>query len=465
LSGEEKMAAKYQVHLTNGRFDGSVPADLHALLAAAGDRLYVYFHGGLVDRAAGTQGADALHAAWMREGATGVHIVWHSGLREVIAANLGEIAKDLLFVRLRKQLARFVLAKLEEVAGGRAPGMLELPDLQGAEDQLYAAPARVAAPLIPMQEDQLEAALRRDDRLSEAVDAIARAVEPDGARDPATARRALVDARIRDAIRSERGTRGDRGLVTWTVVVRTAVAIVGRVLARLRSGHDHGPYVTLVEEILRGIYLDIAAGMVWTAMKKDTADAFGDGLDFGGTALIEELRAWWKPGRRVVLIGHSTGAVYIFELIDAFVRRFPDAQADLRFDVVFLAGAVTFDRLERSWQAWEARVHRFLSVGLSDQRERDDHLVGPLYPASLLYFVSGVAESDADTPLVGMERYWTNSIYRALPGVSHARGWIGPSRRLVWASDGDTECAARHHGDVDDDDVTRATVASFLREA
>jgi hypothetical protein len=32
-------------------------------------------------------------------------------------------------------------------------------------------------------------------------------------------------------------------------------------------------------------------------------------------------------------------------------------------------------------------------------------IAGPLFPSSLLYFVSGVLEDHRDEPLVGMERY------------------------------------------------------------
>jgi hypothetical protein len=43
---------------------------------------------------------------------------------------------------------------------------------------------------------------------------------------------------------------------------------------------------------------------------------------------------------------------------------------------------------------------------MSDRVERKDHIVPAIYPASLLYFVSGVLEDDRDKPLAGMQRYY-----------------------------------------------------------
>jgi hypothetical protein len=454
---------EHQVHLSDGRFDGTTADELRAAIAGAGDTLYVYFHGGLVARAAGTAAAEALAEVWKPTGATGLFVVWHSGFGEVLRSNLAEIGKDLLFVRLRDQLSRFVLAKIEEIAGGRAPGQLELPAVQGAAERLAVAPAAPPPPLLDEQVDQLERTLRKDLQLGAAVEGIVAAESGSRAPGAVDAGR-LVSPEFRTRIVAESAAEGNRSFATWAVVVKAAVSVLRRVVERLRDGRDHGAYVTLVEELLREVYLDAVAGSFWSAIKKDTADAFADGADRGGGVLLDAIMAWWKPGRRVVLLGHSTGAVYILELLEAFAKRFPNAPADLRFDVVWLAGAATFARWKAAWPAWSARVRRFLSVGLGDERERADHLGGPVFPASLLYFVAGVAEDEVDAPLVGMERGWTSAKLAGEPGVAEAIAWVRDTKGvLTWAAEGVTGCGATSHGGLDDDASTRETVAAFLR--
>ena len=54
---------------------------------------------------------------------------------------------------------------------------------------------------------------------------------------------------------------------------------------------------------------------------------------------------------------------------------------------------------------------------MTDELEQADRLIPVIYPHSLLYFVSGVLEDEADKPLLGMERYLT----RRLPGTTRRR--------------------------------------------
>src|SRR2546427_9197331 len=80
-------------------------------------------------------------------------------------------------------------------------------------------------------------------------------------------------------------------------------------------------------------------------MKQENADAFGvDGNVYGGTAFLDGLQRLWTGNARarIVLVGHSTGAVYICHLLRHADARLP---ADVRFDIVFLAPGCTFPLL------------------------------------------------------------------------------------------------------------------------
>lgn len=344
-------------------------------------------------------------------------------------------------------IARFVLGKLDEVLDG-APrgGLLEVPDREGAADALR---ARDPAPddatdLSSLQAQQLEDLVRGDLTLQSALTQASAVPAADS----------LLSTSFREQVDAEAPEVGDRAIVSWTLLARAAVRIARRTLGRIAIRRDHGPYVTLVEEVLRELFLDHAIGSVWSAMKKDTADAFAPGA--GGTAIIDGVLQWWRPGRTLTLVGHSAGSVFVLECLDALAHR----DARLQVDVVWMAAAATFARWERSWPAWERYVRRFLAVGLSDARERRDQMLSFAYPASLLYFVSGLAEQQADEPIVGMERHWRGGG----PAVERAKGWLAAgAREVAWANDGSPWCEATDHGGVPDDPVTRAAVATFLR--
>ena len=114
------------------------------------------------------------------------------------------------------------------------------------------------------------------------------------------------------------------GPVTWYKVAKAVTLVVIRVVRRFRTGRAHGGYVTVVEESLRELYVDkIGRTLWWDRMKTDTADAFKDGPEYGGTAFLTELEAQLK-GRaahpKITLVGHSTGAIYICNFLKAAAK-------------------------------------------------------------------------------------------------------------------------------------------------
>lgn len=139
--------------------------------------------------------------------------------------------------------------------------------------------------------------------------------------------------------------------------------------------------------------------------------------------LIRFFRAlapvWKRKHLRVVLIGHSAGSIVITHLLE----RAEDACLADKVDVVFLAPAVSYATLARRADALSAWVSGFRMFALSDPVERADRLLaigGAMpkqlagwYSASLLYYVSNNVESGRDTPLLGMERFYSLATGRA----------------------------------------------------
>lgn len=479
----EKLTLANYVGLSGGKFNGTTRADLATALGgiADGQRLVVHFHGGLVNRSAGISGAERLLPIYREAGAHPLFFVWQSGLLEVISANLTDIGKELVFKRLVERLLQFALAKGKEEVGGRG-GALELSPLDDlsstmddASTEPFAEDPEPSEPLSDLQEGQVQVELEQDMVLEAEITAIAGSLqlpeEGDASRG-AQATRPATTKMSPDALADLARSLGDegadpdtRGLISTAWLVKTGVATLKRVIARLVGGRGHGVYPTVVEEVLRSLYLTDAGGAIWRQMKQDIADAFGANPNVhGGTALLAEL-AQMAAERNPVLVGHSTGAVYICNLL-LHAESLP---ADRRFDVVLLAPACDFALLAKTLAERSDRIGRLRIFCMKDELERQDQMIPLLYPRSLLYFVSGALEGEADAPLVGMHRFYGDGGPRpsgASNDMDRVHRYLREPGRAVWsvASDGDglTSTAAKH-GDFDNDAGTLKSVQNFIQ--
>lgn len=492
------------LHSADGRFGGgttSQVADVRRILgqasaAAPARGLLIHFHGGLVSEASGRGIADRLVPRYAAAGTYPLFFVWESGLVESLQNNLDDIRRDPAFQELTKKVAEWVLKKIGgEVAGGALKGAAgqavderelrrefddwfggrrpapPLPDERGPG----AAPGpatRGTSDLDPDQlADEIEAGLDDDPdfqdamaRLHAAAFAEKAATKGGGAAPPAE--QVLVDERALGEMFPEQ-TATTRGVLAWWQVARFVAKVVIAVARRYRGGRDHGLYCTVVEEVLRAAYLGQAGTVVWNQMKQDTEQSFADAPEACGTALLDELARLDAAGQgfgRITLVGHSTGAIYICHWLDAAAKRLPAA----RFDIVFLAPAVTHEMFAAALQKHAARIGAFRMYAMKDALECDDALVPLLYTRSLLYFVSGVLEGrkqgdgwteDIDSPLVGMQRYLDGGFAGGdLPAVAAIRNFLAADpKRTVWseiAGAGGLSSASKKHGDFDNDEAT-----------
>jgi len=146
--------------------------------------------------------------------------------------------------------------------------------------------------------------------------------------------------------------------------------------------------------------------------------------------------------------------------------------ADFRFrNIAFLAPACTFEDfapvLGRHEELWdELRL-----FAMTDEAERKDALVRVLYPRSLLYFVSGVCETDAEgnreagKPLVGLRRHYAGKDREDLPdAVRVVLDYMTPQRSVWSPVDGGPglSASAVHHGDFDDDPKVRESLRTMI---
>jgi hypothetical protein len=260
-----------------------------------------------------------------------------------------------------------------------------------------------------------------------------------------------------------------------------------RVVKRKRAGHDHGTYATFVEELCREFYLEAIAQGIWGSIKNDTAETFveTEGEERAGEVFLKELARQYCEGRgphSVSLVGHSTGAIFINNLLAA-VRRSGTAgdhaggspfPLNFRFrNVVFLAPACTVEGFASTLQDCADLIDRFRMFAMSDSFESKDALVPLIYTRSMLYFVSGVAEAGSgDVPILGMDRYHGSipGTFDNEPGVREVRAFfqIG-NDRAVWSVTGagapvGMQSDAVEHGGFDDtdDDKRHGTMKSVV---
>ena len=334
------------------------------------EHVVIHFHGGLVSQQRGLEVAASLKPVYERTGAYPVFVVWRSGLIEIISGNLAEIAREDAFRRMLRSLLRHVVGKLTETAGARAVGGTLPPERDinvelarrdaGAEPFGDLDPDPGVSDPSAEEERSLDLAIRTDVRLQASLQAAVNERLPE----PRTttsrgltagviaSENTLLDPAALEEI-APASDAGARAIVSMTFVARKCLRILARVIARFRSRTDHGVYVTVVEELLREFYLANAGAIIWHAMKQETLDTFVPAdPPRGGDLLLGALAR--ARARRISLVGHSTGAVFINAMLGEIEQRLTDATfgPDFRVDdVVFLAPACYVHRLRRSRRA------------------------------------------------------------------------------------------------------------------
>ncbi len=487
----------HMIVLRNGRFDDTDRNQLDALFEraakATSESVVIHFHGGLVSKSHGLDIAHRLGATYTAAGAYPAFVIWESGLREVIRNSLPEILQESVFTLLFSYLRHAVQQRLgPAAAAAESDGTAQLRELMGldavvmtrAESDAFAASLDDDIELRTFEHAvATESQATVTEGMSGALGASAATFTP-AVRVRASAHTMMSPDVVGD-IRSERAEASAAGIGFSRIALGGARALA-QVLLRFYRGRAHGFHATIVEELLREFYAANAAQIVWHQMKQDTDDAFdGPGDLHGGTALVENLVQLFarRPDRRVVLVGHSTGAVYICNLLrhlDAAVRAH-EATARAQVDVVLLAPACTSSLFDATLRDHGSRIRRLRIFSMRDEAELADHVIRTddprlneycalLYPSSLLYFVSGVCERVADTALLGMQRFVADlepfDSTATFPELARIRAFLGVAGRVVWSPThggaAGMESDSLSHGDFDDDEVTLRSVQAFI---
>ncbi len=438
----------HDVDFADGQLSQKGAEELHAAFARLqspkeSDHVCVFFHGGLVSEADGLKSAHRLFPGYGASGAYPFFFIWRSGILDALDDLLRHHAEDPRFVRAADRALTLVGNKIS-VALDTGPAL---------RARARALPKRPRAASLgdvvaKAQPFDLAWAARKPVQLGvttqELEDFSQSLVDLEKAR-PA-----------KERMFRPKDLRGEHGPL-W------------RIFHRLNTGHDHGVSTTIIEELYIALGLnDFAGKEIWGAMKEIIDKAFDQDPLAGGTVFLDEVCKLWKarPTLRLTLLGHSAGSIYVNRFLEALETR-QDCQ--LQAEVIFMAAALSFRRMAKALPVWNKRVARLRVFGLSDRLEGGYAEIPGLYNKSLLYLVSALCErnSDADEPLVGMQRYWKDNPPYQTPTIRAVTQFLGETRS-VWSPTSDSakpgyRSKAKCHGGFPLEVKTNDSVCYTLR--
>lgn len=455
----------------------TTPGDIDAIFAhfatTNATRISIHFHGGLVSESRGLGIAKSMEPVYTSAGAHALSFIWETGLVETLTRNLTDINETKLFQKLLRYAIRELTKRLGADLTGRGEGEpMSMAEIEAELDKLekfdsFDATARGGAARLNEEElefirDEMELDLlleiEQDDEFGALADDLF-------AEDPHLSGSAVKDLQSADG-------RGP----TLFQIAKLLASVVFRVLRRYVRGRDHGLYPTVIEELLREFYLDDFGGWVWGNMKDVSRQMFlpNEGPitedSHPGTYFLEKLAAHQAthPGFIVDLIGHSAGSIAICNLFRAAENS--SIALSVR-NVLFLAPACTARQMHDEIVSRPDRYETFRMFTMGDAFEKKDQLVKGIYTRSLLYLISGVLESDADTPIAGMERFWTGSAPFGAPFLVANTQWLkeaGKARTVMSVTSGNgagLNSTSEKHGDFDNDIPTRTSLSEIIAAA
>lgn len=497
------MSNKHVLHLENGKFASASGLEelqdwfikASSLSNEAG--WVFHFHGGLVSEQYGRGIAAKLNPQYKAAGAYPLFFVWESGLLEVIQNNAHEIFKEQLLKETVKKVGEWVAKKLPSSLGlkGKGNTLVNSNELvKELDDWLYEKPPtdkskppelkiventpKTNKSALFVQDDasisaEIVVSIQQDPQFIEAYTAVYNGLHKPTLNSKAKGTGSSVSEQSEISMEAadqlfDLTPYGTKGVLSWYKVAKFIAKLVVSVVKRIISERDHGIYITVVEEVLRSLYADKLGKFIWDTMKQDTADAFKEDMHCGGYALIKMLKAKMDNDGSlpvITLVGHSTGAIYIRHFIESATKQIDN----IKFNIIFLAAAETYKNFAPFVQAHKQSITNFRSFAMTDNWEKADTLVPVLYPASLLYFISGVLEDEIDKPLIGMQRYYSEPLFQnstTFSDITTVKAFMdNVQSSLVWSPidsiDGNRSNSASH-GDFDDDPLTVSSIKHIL---
>lgn len=453
----------------------SIPADIDSIFlryeATSVKKITLYFHGGLVNEKTGMATAFKMEKHFSSIGQTPICFVWETGLMETVSSNIGKISDTKLFGKLIKILTKKLSSKLGfDISEGRGVGVTltnaqieaelssKIPFENYTQRNLESKGRGAdASTNLPTKPEDLEGEFKFE-------------IESDFELISIIGESKLT---IPNAVGGQ-----SRGIIDTALLIKSVAKIAFRVIKRFVGKRDHDFYPTIIEELLRELYIAELGAWVWNNMKIKSNDMWKDnsGLSdinqYAGRYLFDKLVEYHKkhPDVQVNLVGHSAGSIAICNLLKMSSINYPQ----LIFDkIIFMAPACRIDIFRDEIVLHQNRFKNFRMFTLSDNYEKHDLLVPYFYTHSLLYLISGILEnegSDFDAYILGLERD-----IKAFPPYDSVQEIVDSNKflfkedenRIALSQTADIapeglRTQSLSHGGFDDDEETIASIKFML---
>lgn len=415
------------LRIVDGKLTDENYPDLVKRRIEAGDTpVVLHFHGGLVPSKDWPDHAEKLRSVYEKDDACrAIFPVWHTGIGDVLPQVLDTWTRDTFFDHALKYLEGFFQTFAPDSHKKRSisrdvTGLLNLPSetLTAVELEISGTGAEKEAKQIREALSSIDKERELDNAWEEVLTAYREKTKGSEANRLSTEPSVRVSQDIvKDALEEtgnvELKAKRPLGATSMTLALLLTRTLRG-IYNRFRDGTHHGLHATIIEEVLATFYVGKLGTDIWSEMKWRCLRAFTpQGQGYAGEFLFD-LFDNLKPGRRIVLIGHSAGAIFISRLLSVWRESGRDIN---RFEVIFLAPAVRWDVF---YKALDGRpLENFRLFTMAESNELASPLLGrktkAVYPSSLLYLISGLLETHLDLdgrsgrsaghPILGLEKF------------------------------------------------------------
>jgi hypothetical protein len=454
----------------------SLPTDIDAMFSKYENngvkRIVIYFHGGLVNEKAGMATAIKMGKHFSEIGQSPICFVWETGLMETFSSNIGKISETKLFGKLIKILVKKLSEKLGfDFAEGRGAGLtLSIDQIEAelcnknpyenyTQTNLQSQGRGANASInLPSQSEDLEGEFKFEIEADLELVSI------------------LRESKLTIA---KSGGGQSRGIIDTALLIKYIAKIAFRVIRRFVEKRDHDFYPTIIEELLRELYIAELGAWVWNSMKVKSNDMWKDnaglsGLNqFAGRYLFDKLVDYHKKNSdvQVNLVGHSAGSIAICNFLKMCAINYPK----LVFDkIIFMAPACRIELFRDEIVLHPDRYKTFRMYTMTDNKEKHDLLVPYVYTHSLLFLISGILENegnDYDAYILGLERdIKALNPYDSVKEILDSNKFlfeVGSSRVAFSQTDTTTPEGLRtqslSHGGFDDDEATISSIKFILQ--
>jgi hypothetical protein len=376
-------------------------------------KIVLHFHGGLVNAEAGQLTAATMVPLYTSAGSHPVVFIWETGFLDTIKKNLTQIHQTTLFKKVLAYAVQQLAKRLHIPVPGRGEGQLE---------PLETVAAKIDAPGgLETYEDGARGGSERltDEKIEEmrlqVQEEVTFQIENDIARDPElniVLTHQVNETPLLDQKKIfDRKTSEGRGILSVSKLAFAIAQVVYRTAKRYLHKRQHGFGPTVVEEVLRELYMADLGAWVWKGMKDVAEQTWlpNNNLEgkavHGGRYLLDGIARIQgrKPSLIVDLVGHSAGSIAICHLL----RTSAESGLNLAVRrVVLLAPACTSHLFLTEVVRHPERYSECWLFTMTDAYEQKNHLVEVVYDRSLLYLISGILESqEVDLPIAGMMRF------------------------------------------------------------